>query len=250
MDERRFRKRKTASGAIALTVLLALFVIAFVVAGSRVFIVRVVTVEGNRFISTEEIMETAGVRMHDSMLTLNTAAMAERLNAHQYLHVNSIWRSFPNRLFINVTEYSPVATANWMGSLLMLGPGGVVMEATGQIDIELNVPVITGASIKSVRVGEPVEYTVPGQGEAVSLLLNALDLQSFTREVSEINVAEPDDLYLVTVDGLLIHLGGSDGINEKIRLAYATLTPLRAAYTVRGAVLDVSTGLTADFRPL
>ena len=248
MQRKPFRKKRRASGALALTVILALAAVALVVAGNRLFVVREITVEGNRFISADEIAETAGIAFGDSMLLMDTAA--QRVSAHRFLTCNSIWRDFPSRVFINVTELSPVATVNWMGALLMLGPDGVVMESTSQIDLQLDVPVITGASIKSARVGEAVTYSVAGQDEAVALLLEAIDWQGFTSEVSEINVAALDDLYLVTQDGLIIRLGSAENIDEKLALARATLKPIRSAYEVRGAVLDVSTGVHADFRPL
>ena len=236
---------------MALTAILALVAVSLVIAGGRVFVVHSVVVEGNRFISAEEIMRTGGVSIGDSMFTLDTAAVAEKINAHQYLTCNSVWRDFPDRVFINVTEHQPVATANWMGSLVMLGQDGVVMEITGQIDIELAVPVITGASIKSARVGEAVTYGVAGQAEAVEAVLEAIDWQGFTGEISEINVGTLDDLYLVTVDGLIIRLGDSENLDEKILAARSALVPLRAAYAMRGAVLDVSTGDgQADFQPM
>lgn len=252
MQRRPFGKRKrSASGAVALTAILALVAVSLVIAGGRVFVVHSVVVEGNRFISAEEIMQTGGVSIGDSMFTLDTAAVAEKINVHQYLTCNSVWRDFPDRVFINVTEHQPVATANWMGSLVMLGQDGVVMEITGQIDIELAVPVITGASIKSARVGEAVTYGVAGQAEAVEAVLEAIDWQGFTGEISEINVGTLDDLYLVTVDGLIIRLGDSEKLDEKILTARSALVPLRAAYAMRGAVLDVSTGDgQADFQPM
>lgn len=252
MQRRPFGKRKrSASGAVALTAILALVAVSLVIAGGRVFVVHSVVVEGNRFISAEEIMQTGGVSIGDSMFTLDTAAVAEKINAHQYLTCNSVWRDFPDHVFINVTEHQPVATANWMGSLVMLGQDGVVMEITGQIDIELAVPVITGASIKSARVGEAVTYGVAGQAEAVEAVLEAIDWQGFTGEISEINVGTLDDLYLVTVDGLIIRLGDSEKLDEKILTARSALVPLRAAYAMRGAVLDVSTGDgQADFQPM
>lgn len=252
MQRRPFGKRKrSASGAVALTAILALIAVSLVIAGGRVFVVHSVVVEGNRFISAEEIMQTGGVSIGDSMFTLDTAAVAEKINAHQYLTCNSVWRDFPDRVFINVTEHQPVATANWMGSLVMLGQDGVVMEITGQIDIELAVPVITGASIKSARVGEAVTYGVAGQAEAVEAVLEAIDWQGFIGEISEINVGTLDDLYLVTVDGLIIRLGDSENLDEKILTARSALVPLRAAYAMRGAVLDVSTGDgQADFQPM
>lgn len=252
MQRRPFGKRKrSASGAVALTAILALIAVSLVIAGGRVFVVHSVVVEGNRFISAEEIMRTGGISIGDSMFTLDTAAIAEKIDAHQYLTCNSVWRDFPDRVFINVTEHQPVATANWMGSLVMLGQDGVVMEITGQIDIELAVPVITGASIKSARVGETVTYGVAGQAEAVQAVLEAIDWQGFTGEISEINVGTLDDLYLVTVDGLMIRLGDSEKLDEKILTARSALVPLRAAYTMRGAVLDVSTGDgQADFQPM
>ena len=252
MQRRPFGKRKrSASGAVALTAILALVAVSLVIAGGRVFVVHSVVVEGNRFISAEEIMQTGGVSIGDSMFTLDTVAVAEKINAHQYLTCNSVWRDFPDRVFINVTEHQPVATANWMGSLVMLGQDGVVMEITGQIDIELAVPVITGASIKSARVGEAVTYGVAGQAEAVEAVLEAIDWQGFTGEISEINVGTLDDLYLVTVDGLIIRLGDSEKLDEKILTARSALVPLRAAYAMRGAVLDVSTGDgQAEFQPM
>lgn len=250
MQRRPFQKRRRASGALALTVFLALAAVALVITGNRVLVVREITVEGNRFISAEEIAETAGIAFGDSMLLLDTAGASQRISAHRFLTCNSIWRDFPSRVFINVTELSPVATASWMGSLLMLSSDGVVMEMTSQIDLQLDVPVITGASIKSARVGETVTYSVAGQAEAVALLLETIDWQGFTSEVSEINVATLDDLYLVTQDGLIIRMGDAENLDSKLALARAALKAVRAAYDVRGAVLDVSTGVHADFRPM
>ena len=82
-------------------------------------------------------------------------------------------------------------------------------------------------------------------------VLEAIDWQGFTGEISEINVGTLDDLYLVTVDGLIIRLGDSEKLDEKILTARSALVPLRAAYAMRGAVLDVSTGDgQADFQPM
>ena len=47
MQRKPFRKKRRASGALALTVILALAAVALVVAGNRLFVVREITVEGN-----------------------------------------------------------------------------------------------------------------------------------------------------------------------------------------------------------
>ena len=61
MQRRPFGKRKrSASGAVALTAILALVAVSLVIAGGRVFVVHSVVVEGNRFISAEEIMQITG----------------------------------------------------------------------------------------------------------------------------------------------------------------------------------------------
>lgn len=64
-------------------------------------------------------------------------------------------------------------------------------------------------------------------------VLEAIDWQALPAKF-EIYVGTLDDLYLVTVDGLIIRLGDSEKLDEKILTARSALVPLRAAYAMRG----------------
>lgn len=238
-------------GGIALVALLAVLVVAVVIVSNTVFIVRKITVEGNRYCSADEVIASSGIQIGTSIFSLDTGAVKAGINSNRYLQYVGIWRDFPDHVILTVTENSPWATLTWAGMLIILGNDGIVLEKTSHIDITLQVPVITGMLVESDRVGQPIVFSAAGQFDAVQNVLSELDRQNVIQEMSELNVTDLDNLYLVTEDGLQVMLGSDDALEAKITLMRAALAYLREskAEQVRGGVLVVTTGEVADFRP-
>ncbi len=249
MSEPARRKQKNHPGAIGLVALLAVLTVLVVVLGNKVFVVKTISVEGNRYCSAEEVMRSAGIQYGDGMFSIDTARVRNGINANRYLEYVGIWRDFPSRVILTVKEHSPRATLTWTGMLVMLGENGVVLEKTAQIDIALDVPVITGIDVARADVGQPIAFKVSGQFEAIFSVLAEADRQGMSPEISELNVAVLDNLYLVTEDGLEIVLGDSGDLENKLLVARAAVATLRGKQELRGAVLDVSSGQSADYRP-
>lgn len=243
------RKQNTHPGAIALLAILALLAVAVIIVGNTVFIIKEVVVEGNRYCTAQEVIDAAGIVLGGSIFSVDESKVKSGVNANRYLQFAGMWRIYPSRLVLAVEENSPRATLHWMGMLVILGDDGIVLEQSAQIDTVVNVPVITGMQVNYVRVGQPISFSVAGQFDAVKAVLEELYFQNVIGEVSELNVAALDNLYLVTQDGLQVVLGSADNLADKIQLMRTGLNFLRGWKEVRGAVLDVTTGEAADYRP-
>ncbi len=241
-------RRRSYPGARALVVILVLLAVAAFV-GSRVFVVRSIDVEGNRILSADIVVAASGIRIGDSMFTVDQKNVRAGIDANRYLTFVSLWRSFPNRIILRVAERAPRAVLTWGGTLYMLDEAGRVLEKTAQIDFDLPVPVITGMQVRSAVVGQPIEFDVVGQDGAVQAVFDEAQNQQMLGMISELNVASLDNLYLVTFDGLQINIGTATDLGEKLMLVRAALPKLSGVPSVRGGVLDVSSVANADFRP-
>lgn len=236
-------------GALALVMMLALCAVAVFVVGNRLFVVSSIDVEGNRFCSKESIIAASGISINDSMFGIDTNRARAGINQNRYLTFVGLWRSFPGRVILRVSERAPHAMLTWTGMLYMLDEKGLVLEETPRIDMEILVPVITGMQVQSAVVGLPIVYAVAGQGDAIAAVLAAIDEAGMSERISELNVSSLDNLYLVTQEGLQIDLGTADALGEKLALTRAVLPELAKMADPRGGVLDVSSTITADFRP-
>ncbi len=244
------RKRTSHPGAVALVTLLILIALAVFVLGNNVFIIREISVEGNRYCTKEEIIQSAGVKIGDGMFSIDTARVRDGINQNRYLKFVSLWRDFPSHLILRVEEQTPRATLSWMGTMALLGEGGVVLEQTADIGLMPPGVTITGMQVENIRAGQKVKYSVAGQGDAIDAVLAELQRQNMLSDISELNVATLDNLYLVTQDGLQVALGNDENLAKKVELARAALAYLRGTTeTIRGGMLDVTSAAAADFRP-
>lgn len=246
MSNPELRRRKGRPGAIAVVIWLAIVVVAVMIIGNTVFAVQRISVEGNSTVSDDEVIRASGITYQMSLFSVDAKAVREGINGNRYLEFVSLWRDFPDHVILRVTERSPRATLTWMGMLIILDDDGVVLEQMSNIDILLNVPTVTGMQIDVARLGFPVVSAVPGQEEAMSAVLSELSWQNMTADISELNVASLDNLYLVTVDGLQAMLGNLERLEDKINLLKAFLLEERPNGPVRNYVLDISSGIYGD----
>lgn len=242
-----YGKRRGHPGALAVVTILAILVLIALVVGNNLFSVKRITVEGNVNISKDEIIALSGIAYESSMFSVDTKRVREGIGSNRYLVFEGLWRDLPDHIILRVSEQSPHASLTWMGLLLLLDSNCIVLEQTNKIDMMLDIPTITGMQIESGRVGFPIVASLAGQAEAVSAVLSALDRKGLARDISELNVASLDNLYLVTSDGMQVMLGNALELSEKLDIARAVLDRLRPVEDVRGGVLDVSTGVNGDY---
>jgi cell division protein FtsQ len=236
-------------GAFAMVILLGLVAAVVLVVGNRVFSIKTIDVEGNRLIDAETIIKLSDIHIGDSMFSLNTSKIRDGINSHEYLEYLGIWKSYPDRIIVSVEEDTPRAQIEWLGTLILLGKGGVVLERTTKMELVDGVPLARVSGIKEIQIGKPL-IAAEGQIDAVNQVLTELIAQNIINEISELNVTILDNMYLITEDAVQVMLGASDSLSEKIRYMRVLLSEFRRAQIpAGGGVLDVTTGKFADFQP-
>lgn len=240
------RRRRVPRWVVVCGVALILGPILF----NSVFSISKIEVQGNKRVSAEEVVAASGIKRGDNILSIDIDKVRDSINNNRYLEFVGLWRNFfPSSVILTVTEHAPRAKMAWMGMLVVLGENGVVLEQTAEIDASIHVPEIIGMTATQVRVGLPISYSIPGQGEAVDNVIDALDLQGIGSMIAEINVASPESMFLVTEEGLQVNFGNDEQLPEKFALFREVLPRIQTMGAVAGGLLDISTAKTADYRP-
>lgn len=96
-------------------------------------------------------------------------------------------------------------------------------------------------------MGSAIVTDVKGQVEAMSAALTAIRQAGAVSMISELNVENPDNMYLIARSGMVVVLGNSENLDNKLVLASAAISDLQARGVTQGQI-NVRSGKYADFR--
>jgi cell division protein FtsQ len=185
---------------------------AFMLSSPRFLLVTAddVVLTGNNYVSPDEVSNALGLARSGNpayginILRLSLEEKKKQLETIPWLKSATMTRIYPNRLAVNLVERTPIAFVNMDGRLKLVDGDGVLLDKPERATFDF--PVLTGLDAAN------------GQAERVARL--AL-YQSFQREiagalagsgwiVSEVDLADPDDLKAMLVEGretLQVHFG-------------------------------------------
>ncbi|MDO4548939.1 MAG: hypothetical protein Q4D04_12640, partial [Clostridia bacterium] len=112
----------------------------------------------------------------------------------------------------------------------------------------INVPVITGVNVVTFTTGSRLGASKTRQIEDISNILTALIDWGVLETFSEVNLSQFDDVYLVTRGGMIVVLGDTSGLDDKIMWTKNVLDELAASGVSKGEI-DVSSGKMAVYSP-
>ena len=92
------------------------------------FRIAAISLSGEREVSREEILTTAGVTGHASLLFLDADAARQRLLANPWIADAAVLKLYPNRLQITITERHAFALWQKNGRLSVIAADGTVLE--------------------------------------------------------------------------------------------------------------------------
>ena len=75
---------------------------------------------------------------------------------------------------------------------------------------------VTGMKVRHMEVGEEIQTVSASQMDAYRTVMAEIVLQNCGGTLSELNVSDVDNLYLVTVDGCTVKLGTAEDIRGKL----------------------------------
>ncbi|MFB4316260.1 cell division protein FtsQ/DivIB [Actinomadura sp. 21ATH] len=209
---------------VALLVLGLLGVLAWVLLGSRLLVVRSVEVTGTELVPRDRVVATAGIRLGLPMVRLGTGSVEARLERMREVESVRVERRWPATVRIAVRERVPAVAVERAGRFYQLDRHGVTVADGASRPPGL--PVLSVAS--------------PGPTDAATLaaLRVAGELpRELAARLARVEAPTPETVTLRLSDGLTVVWGAPGRAAEKARL----IETLRGSAAGRGArTIDVS----------
>lgn len=206
-------RKLPARNLAVLLLALAVIVTAFLFINSAYFAVGAVVVEGNKYISTEDVFGIAGIPAEINIFRLNTATIKNRLLHDLRIDEAEVTRRFPTTILIALSERQPVAWVACSYGFVQMDKQGVVMAAVKSIK-KVDVPIITGVRLGNIYIGDKIDTPTV---QNVLAYLAYLD-EATLGQLSEVNIRPAGDLVAYTVQTVTIRIGPPDRLPEKAKL--------------------------------
>jgi cell division protein FtsQ len=245
-----YAKKSRPKGRGLWAVLCSIFVLVGVgiILHSTLFRLKRVQVIGSEYRTPQEVVTIAGIAQGDNILLLDEDKIRDNINKDRYLIFQNMQRDYPDGLIIQVYERIPRANIQTMGEQYTLDGEGMVLEQTQTLQLTEGLVAVTGLQITSSTMGRYITCQKEEQLVAYRKVMSELALQETISQISELNLADMDNLYLVSLDGFTVRLGNDGDMQAKIGAMRAVLDYLHQAGRVKGSI-DVSAPINPTYIP-
>lgn len=245
---KRAHRRNQTGGFFKFLILLVILTVGVVVVQQTVFRLETVYVVGNEQKTPQQVVTSSGLTRGSNMLSIQAEDVAEVMARDHTIIFEDLQKEYPSTIYLYIRERKTVAAMQWLGMLYTLDDEGMVMRTENSSILPAGLPVITGFLANHVQVGQKLVSRTQGQLEAYCEIMKELQLQLYADQVSEINLANPENIYLVTVEGVTVRLGGYQHMQAKIGAVRTYMAYLRQLGNA-GGILDVTTPEDAKYMP-
>lgn len=245
---RRAQKRRRTHGFFKFLGLLTVLTIGLVVGQQTLFRLETVYVVGNEEKTPQEVVMASGLVRGRNMITIEEEDVAEALSKDHTIIFKGMQKEYPNTIYLYIEERKTVAAMQWLGILYTLDREGVVMKESTSSTPPAGMPVVTGFRVSNINVGQQLLVRSENQMEAYREIMEELELQMYQSQVAEINLADPSNIYLITVEGVTVRLGDASYMQAKIGAVRTDMAYLRQLGKTSG-ILDVTIPEDAKYMP-
>jgi cell division protein FtsQ len=168
-----------------------------------------IEVAGAQHVPHAQIMEVMGGDIGRNIFFVPLARRKQQLEQIPWVESASVMRFVPNRLRIEIHERTPIAFARIGSHISLIDAGGNLMDLEPGPKHKYSFPVITG-----MNAGEPLSVRA-ARMKNYNELIQQLDYSGahYSQDLSEVDIADPEDVKVVTADpsgGVLVHLGNAN----------------------------------------
>lgn len=190
---------------------------------SAIFDLQTVTVTGNRAVPTDDILRLADLRPGVSAFAVNAETIRGRLREEPRIEDVAVAMAFPRQLELMIRERAAVAALVLGEGYLLVSADGVAMvpsDGPGSLPVlsverlspsQVSVGTVVGSS--DVRLGAQITGTLP-------------DL--IRDRVAAVRVDGAGEAALALRDGIVVRLGGSGGIADRLEMLPQVLDAIAA----------------------
>ena len=193
----------------------------------------------------QQIAQMAGLSYGESMFDVSSQKVERNLSQQLSVEYISFERQFPDTVKLTIRERETLACVSCGGEYLLIDETGYIMSRSDYYPGG-EVLLVSGMDAYIDRQGKRVESAQSGRRTVMCEVIEALREAKLLEKVSELNVSDLDNLYLVSDTGVQVVLGDSQDLPQKLEWMRAVLVKLTEQGVMSG-VLDVSTGKNAVY---
>lgn len=209
-----------------------------------VFLIRNVEVVGADDMAASDVVRLSGIPLGGRLNAVDADNLRNKVESTGQLAFVSVEKKYPTTVVLTVRRRSRDAITLQAGKLLVLDSDGYVVSV-GDAAPEDGMPYVMGLKASSYRLGRQLDAP-ESRLNAMKSVLEALKAHSATGYVSEVNLEVLSDIELISRKGIVVSLGDSDNMNNKVIWMVGALQDLESRGETLGR-LDVSSGSKADF---
>jgi cell division protein FtsQ len=189
--------------------------VAWALLGSRLLVVRSISVTGSHLVTRAQVLDAADVPLGTPLMRVDTGQVAKRIEAIRQIASASVTKDWPDHLAITVRERVPVVAVRMAGrGYDLVDPSGVIVRWSAARPAKLPL-FLTSLPGSALRGDSGLAQTSAVLAELPSWL---------SKSVAEVAVAgtssgpgADDQVTLYLRDHKTVVWGGSDGAVEKSR---------------------------------
>ncbi|MFC4805333.1 cell division protein FtsQ/DivIB [Filifactor villosus] len=175
-----------------------------------------IVILGNNDLKEEDIIKMGKIPMDKSIYLLRSKQIEQNLSEDPYVKSAGVSKRFPNILIVDMNIREEVATVNFQ-------EGFVIIDYTGHIlRIEQDVknivkPLITGLKeADMLKVGDKLEQAENSNFQMILDLISNVQNAGLIHNISEMNLQDEENIFLITTQGLRVLLGRGDDLTYKL----------------------------------
>ena len=219
MAERRAkRRRRRSNGALYITVIIALMLIAVIFGLSVFFKVSAIEVAGVSMYTDEEVIAASGIEQGDSIFFVDQSAAAIKIkDALPYADEVRISRKLPDTVMISVAESYPIASVSSGGYRWIIDKNAKILEKTDTSGAEGTIE-IRGAEPVMATVGDSLALGEEGSVKLTYLraVLSAILAEGMQNEITWLDVSNISDICFDYMGRFTVSLGKGDYLEDKL----------------------------------
>ena len=159
-----------------------------------------VTVEGNHYLTDEQVVRAAGLPLGENMFKLDLEEATRKVSGLDWARSVFLERRLPQSILISVKERTPVALLD-AGELYGVDGEGRILSPSDAL-LREDLPLVSGVALKAESVGTTLQAEALRPALAFLGFLKRKD-GVLAQEVSEVNLSDPDSLRVTFIDGIV-----------------------------------------------
>lgn len=245
----RKKKGKSSEGRPAFTALsFVIICVAIAFSISVFFRVSEIEVVGAEYYSAEEIIEASGIEKGDSLISLNGAAVEEKISGELLFAGNArVSKKIPDTVLITISESGASAAVKTDEGTWLIDNYCRLLEPAKGADRNNYVEVI-GVSAVSPEAGRELSVPAEDKHKATYLkeILFALSEADMLGDVESIDVSNSANAEFTYLDRFTVKLGQNENTSGKLEMLESAASEIKPA---ESGVFDLSEKKKASFKP-